>query len=91
MKNFPDTINEEKLREIFEEFGAITSYRVMYDENGKSRGFGFVAFEDAETAEVACNEMNGKDMEGKTLYVGRAQKRAGKLSTHLCIFCLVSL
>jgi len=56
----------------------------MYDENGKSRGFGFVAFEDAETAEVACNEMNGKDMEGKTLYVGRAQKRAGKLyqSTH---------
>jgi polyadenylate-binding protein len=76
VKNFPDTINEEKLREIFEEFGAITSYRVMYDENGKSRGFGFVAFEDAETAEVACNEMNGKDMEGKTLYVGRAQKRA---------------
>jgi RNA recognition motif-containing protein len=50
----------------------------MFDENGKSRGFGFVAFEDPETAEVACNEMNGKEMEGKTLYVGRAQKRAGK-------------
>lgn len=76
VKNFPDTITEEKLREIFEEYGSITSYRVMFDENGKSRGFGFVAFEDAEIAEVACNEMNGKEMEGKTLYVGRAQKRA---------------
>lgn len=76
VKNFPDTISEEKLREIFEEYGPITSYRIMFDENGKSRGFGFVAFEDPETAEVACNEMNGKEMEGKTLYVGRAQKRA---------------
>jgi len=76
IKNFPETWSEEKLREVFEEFGPITSYRVMFDENGKSRGFGFVAYEDAETAEVACNAMNGKEIEGKTLYVGRAQKRA---------------
>lgn len=75
IKNFPESWGEEKLRDIFEEFGPITSYRVMLDENGKSRGFGFVAFEDPETAEVACNDMNGKELEGKTLYVGRAQKR----------------
>ena len=50
----------------------------MIDDTGKSRGFGFVAFEDPETAEAACQEMNNKEVEGKTLYVGRAQKRAGK-------------
>lgn len=76
IKNFPEAFNEEKLREIFEEFGAITSYRIMLDDStGKSRGFGFVAYEDPEAAEIACTEMSGKEMEGKTLYVGRAQKR----------------
>jgi len=75
IKNFPESWTEEKLREVFEEFGPITSYRVMFDDQGRSRGFGFVAFEDPETAEVACNEMNGKELEEKTLYVGRAQKR----------------
>jgi len=90
VKNIPDTFDDEKLREIFEKFGEITSCCVMYDEDGKSRGFGFVSFEDPEKAEVACEEMNGKDMEGKTLYVGPAQKRAGKLNmslfTLICAF-----
>lgn len=76
IKNFPESINEEKLREMFEAYGAITSYRIMSDDSGKSRGFGFVAYEDSEAAESACTDLNGKEMEGKTLYVGRAQKRA---------------
>lgn len=77
IKNFPESVTEEKLRDMFEAYGSITSYRIMQDESGKSRGFGFVAFEDPEIAERACVELNGKEMEGKTLYVGRAQKRAG--------------
>ena len=76
IKNFPESVTEEKLRDMFEAYGSITSYRIMQDESGKSRGFGFVAFEDPEIAERACVELNGKEMEGKTLYVGRAQKRA---------------
>jgi len=75
IKNFPDNINEDKLREMFEAFGKITSYKVMYDETGKSRCFGFVAFEEAEAAEEAVNQLNGKEMDGKTVYVGRAQKK----------------
>ncbi|XP_021950672.1 polyadenylate-binding protein 4-like [Folsomia candida] len=75
IKNFPDGLGEEKLRDLFESFGKITSYKVMSDETGKSRCFGFVAFEDAEAAEEAVNQLNGKEMDGKTVYVGRAQKK----------------
>lgn len=62
---------------MFEAHGKITSYKVMYDETGKSRCFGFVAFEDAEAAEEAVTQLNGKEIDGKTIYVGRAQKKNG--------------
>merc|ERR1712012_549393 len=67
----------EKLKEIFSKYGKITSYKViMADEGGKNKGFGFVSFEDSEAAEKAVEELNGMEMAGKTLYVGRAQKKA---------------
>jgi len=49
---------------------------IMADESGKNKGFGFVSFEDSESAEKAVEELNGVEMFGKTLYVGRAQKKA---------------
>jgi polyadenylate-binding protein len=55
----------------------------MSDDTGKSRCFGFVAFEDAEAAEEAVNNLNGKEMDGKTVYVGRAQKKNG-------MYCIIS-
>jgi len=75
IKNLPDSVDEEKLRDLFEPHGPITSYRVMVDENGKSRGFGFVAFEDPEHAEAAVEALANHEIDGKALYVGRAQKR----------------
>ncbi|XP_037806915.1 polyadenylate-binding protein [Lucilia sericata] len=77
VKNFPDDVNDEKLKEMFEPYGKITSYKVMTKDDGKSKCFGFVAFETTEAAEAAVEALNGKDMgEGKTLYVARAQKKA---------------
>jgi len=75
VKNFGDDLDDEKLYEVFSAFGKITSHRVMCNEEGKSKGFGFVAFEEPEAAEKACDELNGKEMNGKQIYVGRAQKR----------------
>lgn len=80
VKNFGDEIqDDEKLRDMFKEFGEIVSAFVAKDEGAdgaKSRGFGFVAFETAEAAEKAVEALNGKEINGRPLYVGRAQKKA---------------
>ena len=48
----------------------------MKAEDGKSKGFGFVSFDTPEEAQTAVDDLNGKDMDGKTVYCGRAQKKA---------------
>ncbi|XP_063042142.1 polyadenylate-binding protein 1b isoform X2 [Engraulis encrasicolus] len=75
IKNFGEDMDDEKLREIFSKYGNSMSIRVMTDDSGKSRGFGFVSFERHEDAQKAVDEMNGKELNGKLIYVGRAQKK----------------
>ena len=75
VKNFGDDLDDEKLGEIFSAYGKITSCRVMASDDGKAKGFGFVAFEDATCAEKAVDELHNKEVNGKVLYVGRAQKK----------------
>ncbi|OQR74938.1 polyadenylate-binding protein 1-like [Tropilaelaps mercedesae] len=77
VKNFGEELDDDKLKEMFEAYGKITSARVMTDASGKSKGFGFVSFESPEAAEQAVKELNDKEMaNGKKIYVGRAQKKA---------------
>lgn len=76
IKNFGEELDDDHLRELFEQYGKIISAKVMYDGNGKSRGFGFVSFEEPEAAERAVTLLNGSEMGGKQLYCGRAQKKA---------------
>lgn len=76
INNFGEQITDEVLETMFTKYGPITSCKVMNNYDGKSLGFGFVSFEDPESAEKACKDLNGKELEeGKALYVGRAQKR----------------
>uniref|UniRef100_A0A8C7H9A3 Polyadenylate-binding protein n=1 Tax=Oncorhynchus kisutch TaxID=8019 RepID=A0A8C7H9A3_ONCKI len=75
IKNFGDDMNDDKLKEMFDQYGKTLSVRVMADPSGKSRGFGFVSYEKHEDANMACEEMNGLEFNGKTVFVGRAQKK----------------
>ena len=76
LKNLDDSIDDdEKLKEIFADFGTITSCKVMRDLNGVSKGSGFVAFKSAEDASRALVAMNGKMIGSKPLYVALAQRK----------------
>lgn len=85
LKNIDKSFNDEKLKELFSEFGTITSCKVMSDARGRSKGFGFVAFSTPEEASKAINEINGKMVGQKPLYVSVAQRkedRKAQLQAH---------
>ncbi|KAG6851023.1 Protein phosphatase PP2A regulatory subunit B [Arthromyces matolae] len=75
IKNLEDGIDDEKLRAEFEAFGTVTSCRVMRDDKGVSKGFGFVCFSSTDEATKAVAEMNNKIIGTKPLYVSMAQRR----------------
>ncbi|KAF5273821.1 hypothetical protein FQA39_LY00936 [Lamprigera yunnana] len=76
VRNFDEVVTEEQLRGLFEEIGPIDCLKIVTDEDGKSRGFGFVAFKTSKTAEAAVGQLNGKKIIGnKPLYVVRAQTK----------------
>ncbi|XP_040287193.1 polyadenylate-binding protein 1-like isoform X1 [Bufo bufo] len=76
IKNFGENMDDERLRELFNKYGPTLSVKVMTDDSGKSKGFGFVSFEKHEDALRAVDEMNGKNVNGRSIYVGRAQKKS---------------
>lgn len=71
IKNLEDEITEERLKKEFTQFGNIKSARIMVDEKGNSRGFGFVCYSSPEEAQRAIAEMNTRILQGctKPLYV----------------------
>ena len=75
IKNLEDDIDDDRLRAEFEPFGTITSAKVMRDEKGTSKGFGFVCFSSPDEATKAVAEMNNKMIGSKPLYVSLAQRR----------------
>jgi len=77
VKHLDKSVNDERLREMFEKFGKITSAVITKDlQTEEPKGFGFVNFETHEDAKKAVDEMNEKELDGKQLYVGKAQKKA---------------
>ncbi|CAL9135662.1 unnamed protein product, partial [Musa textilis] len=75
VKNIDDAVDNNALRERFSEFGNITSAKVMLDEKGRSKGFGFVCYSTPEEATRAVNSLRGSMFYGKPLYVAIAQRK----------------
>ncbi|RFU74139.1 polya rna binding [Trichoderma arundinaceum] len=75
VKNISPDVSDDEFRELFEKFGDVTSSSLARDQEGKTRGFGFVNFTTHEAAYKAVEDLNGKDFRGQELYVGRAQKK----------------
>jgi len=65
---------DDTLREFFSTVGNVTSANVITDRyTGKSKGFGFVEFATPEEAKKAMDELNGKELDGRTINVSEAR------------------
>ena len=75
--NLPYTVDSDGLKAHFAEAGTISDAVVINDKfSGRSKGFGFVEFENDEEADKAIEMFNGKEMEGRELTVNEARPKA---------------
>ena len=71
--------DDAALQSAFSQFGEITDAKVITDrDTGRSRGFGFVTFADPSAADKAINEMDGTELDGRSIRVNEAQERKPK-------------
>jgi RNA recognition motif-containing protein len=69
-------VTEEDLKEAFEAFGQVESVSIIKDKySGQSKGFGFVEMPAKAEAQSAINDLNGKELKGRTLNVNEARPR----------------
>uniref|UniRef100_A0A3Q2YIP3 Cold inducible RNA binding protein a n=1 Tax=Hippocampus comes TaxID=109280 RepID=A0A3Q2YIP3_HIPCM len=73
------TTTEDSLAAAFGKYGTIEKVDVIRDkETGRSRGFGFVKYENVEDAKDALEAMNGKTLDGRSIRVDEAGKGGGR-------------
>lgn len=70
--------DETSLRAAFEQFGELQDCKVVTDrDTGRSRGFGFVTFSDDAAANEAIDQMDGSELDGRSIKVDEARERQG--------------
>jgi RNA recognition motif-containing protein len=70
---------EEDLKKLFEQFGAVSSAKVIADrETGRSRGFGFVEMGSDAEANEAMKNLNNKEIEGRNMSVTVAREKTAR-------------
>jgi len=74
--NIPFKSSEADLKELFEQYGEVTSAKIVMDKmTNRSRGFGFIEMTDNAAAKEAINTLNGADFQGKSLVVNEARPK----------------
>lgn len=66
-------VQDDRLRQVFEEFGEVSSAKVIMDrKTNKSKGFGFVEMPSDREASLAIKELDGAEIDGRNIVVKRA-------------------
>ena len=74
--SLPFSIKETELKEFFEEYGEVSSVKIITDKfSGRSKGFGFIEMPDDESAQKAINELNGAEVAGRKIVVNKAEEK----------------
>ncbi|XP_070491839.1 RNA-binding protein 39 [Chironomus tepperi] len=76
-------ITEDMLRGIFEPFGKIDNIQLIMDaETGRSKGYGFITFHNADDAKKALEQLNGFELAGRPMKVGNVTERLDVTTHH---------
>lgn len=74
--NLPFNMGEEDLKEIFEEYGEVSSVKIINDKfTGRSKGFGFVEMDNDSEANNAIKELNNAEISGRNIKVNESKPR----------------
>lgn len=72
-------VDDDQLKEKFEEFGNVSSAKVITDrQSGRSKGFGFVEMDDDSQAQAAIDELDGIELDGRTIKVNQARPKEAR-------------
>lgn len=67
---------DDTLKEFFQQVGAVSSARVITDrDSGRSKGFGFVEFDNEDDNQKAVDQLNGKELDGRAITVSIARPK----------------
>lgn len=73
--------NDDGLKAHFEQVGPVKSARVITDrESGRSKGFGFVEYENDDDNQKAVDQLNGKELDGRAINVSLARPKEDRPS-----------
>jgi RNA recognition motif-containing protein len=73
------SVNETKLKELFEQYGQVTSVKMIKDKfTGEFKGFAFVDMPEMDDAQAAISALNGSNFEGQSLVVSEARPRENR-------------
>lgn len=76
--NLNFTVDEDKLRRIFEKYGEVSSVRIIKDkETGENKGYGFIEMKNEEEGKRALQEMNSREIDGRHVKVNIAKPKKG--------------
>ena len=74
--NLPYSVGDSDLQRLFEAHGSVVSAQVIMDrDTGRSKGFGFVEMGSDSEAQAAIADLNGKEVEGRSLTVNEARPK----------------
>lgn len=75
----PFSTTDDELKELFAAHGTVASATVVRDrETGRSKGFGFVEFENDDEGKKAQEALNGSDVGGRNISVDLARPKENR-------------